>query len=141
MKIRKLTTSTIWASLGIIFVGICFYYFLLFPTKTATLAGSSAHWKAEDFVQITILDRGWHSTSVDELKVWWTGTSDEAPSEIRYQCVAPFGSETGHASGPFYPWTTGDATNQFYTNQSIKNGMDLTITWDGTTETMHLQKR
>jgi len=119
MKNRKPVTTPIWASLGLIFVGICFYYFLLFPTKTATLVGSSAHWKAEDFVEIITLDKGWHATSMDELKVWWTGTSEEAPLEVRHQNMAPFGSGTGHASGPFTPWKRG-ATDLFYTNQSIK---------------------
>ena len=140
MKSKKLATSTIWASLGFIFVGICLYCFLLHPAKTATLVGSSPHWKAEDFVEIVILDKGWHATSMDELKVWWTGTSDEAPSEVRCHISTLTGDGVVSANGPFSPWTT-DTTNRFYTNQDIKNGMDLTITWGGNTETMHLQKR
>ena len=140
MKNRKLATTTLWASLWFMFVGICLYYFLILPTRTATLVGSSVHWRAEDFVEIIILDNGWHATSMDELKVWWTGTSDEAPSEVRCQISTPTGEGVVSANGPFSPWAT-DNTNHFYTNQDIKNGMSLTITWDGNTENLYLQRR
>ena len=140
MKNRKLATTTLWASLWFMFVGICLYYFLILPTRTATLVGSSVHWRAEDFVEIIILDNGWHATSMDELKVWWTGTSDEAPSEVRCQISTPTGEGVVSANGPFSPWAT-DNTNHFYTNQDIKNGMSLTITRDGNTENLYLQRR
>jgi hypothetical protein len=139
MKSRKLAATTIWASLWFMFVGICLYYFLLFPAKTATLVGSSAHWKAEDFVEIIILDNGWHATSMDELKVWWTGTPD-GPSKVRCQITTPTGEGVVSANGPFNPWVM-DSAGFFLTGRDIKYGMSLTLTWDGSTETLRLQKR
>ena len=123
------------------FVGICLYYFLFFPVKTATLVGSSAHWKAEDFVEVQILDNGWHAISMDELKVWWTGTPGEA-TQVQYEIAGLHGTiAKGTESGPFYPWVTDNTNSSLVTNEQIKYGLFLTITWNGKSETVHLQRR
>ena len=140
MKIRKLATSTIWASVWFMFVAVCFCYFLLLPAKTVTLVGSSAHWKAEDVVHVQMLDRGWHETSRNEIKIWWTGTADEA-TQVQYKLTGLHGVVmTATEDGPFYPWVI-NLSNGISSDEEIKYGLFLTITWQGKTETLHLQKR
>ena len=103
MKIRKPIASTIGASVWFMFVAICLYYFLLFPAKTATLVGSSARWKAEDVVHVQMLDKGWHEMSLNELKVWWTGTAGEA-TQVEYELTGLHGMTTkGTELEPLYP--------------------------------------
>lgn len=70
MNNRKLATSTIWASVWFMFVAVYLYCFLLLPARNVTLVGSSVHWKAEDVVEVQMLDRGWHVFSMNELKMW-----------------------------------------------------------------------
>jgi hypothetical protein len=139
VKIKKLAASTIWASVWFMFVAVCLYCFLLFPARTATLVGSSAHWTAQDHVAIISLNNTWRTTSIDELKVWWTGTPD-GPSEVRCEIASPTGRGALSAKGPFAPWVMNGA-GFFSTSRDINSGMSLIITWQGKRETLHLQKR
>ena len=140
MRIRKLATSTIWASVWFMFIGICLYCFLLFPARSVTLVGSSAHWRAEDVVHVAMLDGGRHETSSNELKVWWAGTASEV-AQVQYVLTGLHGIVvTGTVAGPFHPWAM-NLTNGIYSDEQIKYGLFLTITWSGKTETLHLQKR
>lgn len=139
MKIRKLAASTVWASVWFMLIGTCLYCFLLFPMNAATLVGSSAHWRAEDMVHVGMLDRGWHETSLNELKVWWTGTAGEA-TQVQYVLTGLHGIVvTGTELGPFHPWAM-NLTNGIYSDEQIKYGLFLTITWSGNTEILHLHK-
>jgi len=136
---RKLASTTAWASVWFTFVAICLYCFWLLPARTATLMGSSAHWRAEDRVAIISLNNTWHTTSMDELKVWWTGTPD-GPSEVRCEITSPTGRGVVSAKGPFSPWVM-DGAGFFSTGRDINSGMSLIITWNGKTEVLRLQKR
>jgi len=142
MKNRKLVTTLIWASLGLIFIGVCLYYFLLFPTKTTTFTGSSAHWKAQYVVQVKKLDENYHMSSRGQLKIWWTDTSGDV-TEAEYRLVGLHSTEQASSfPGPFHPWVGGyTGSSEGLSNAAREHGYFLTITWDGNTETMHLQER
>lgn len=137
---KKLTAIVIWVSLSIIFVGICLYFFLLLPERTTTLTGSSVHWKAEDVVHVQKLDKDFRTSSFDELKVWWTGTPGEF-TDVQYELTGLHGMITkgNGASGPFNPWMTHN-TNILLSEPQLAYGLILTITWNGGTETLHLQR-
>jgi len=141
MKNGKLTASIIWASLCAIFIGVCLYFFLLLPAKTTTLVGSSAHWKAEDVVQVQKLDRDFHMSSFDELKVWWTGTPGEFTG-VQYEISGLHGTimKGNGASGTFNPWVT-RITDILLSESQLEYGLVLTLTWKGGTETLHLQRQ
>lgn len=140
MKNRKLTAKIIWASLWVTCVGICLYFFLLLPARTTTLVGSSAHWKAENVVRVQKLDKDWHTSSFDDLRVWWTGTPGEV-TEVQYELAGLHGMiRNGNTSGAFNPWVTHNM-NILFSEQQLKWGLVLTITWNGGTETIHLQRQ
>ena len=88
---------------------------------------------------MVMLDRGWHETSLNELKVWWTGTAGEA-TQVQYVLTGLHGIVvTGTELGPFHPWAM-NLTNGIYSDEQIKYGLFLTITWSGNTEILHLHK-
>jgi len=97
------------------------------------------HWKAENRAAIISLNNTWHTTSMDELKLWWTGTPD-GPSEVRCEITSPTGRGIVSAKGPFSPWVM-DSAGFFSTGRDINSGMSLIITWNGKSETLHLQRR
>lgn len=140
MKIRKLATSTIWASVWFMFVGACLYCFLLFPARTVTLVGSSAHWKAEDVVHVQMLDRGWHESALESLTLSWTG-ADGAAIDMQYQLAGLHGmiAERHFSGSP--PALMTDTRGTGMSGEEIKYGLFLTITWNGNSETLHLQRR
>jgi hypothetical protein len=87
-----------------------------------------------------MLDKGWHEMSLNELKVWWTGTAGEA-TQVQYELTGLHGMTTkGTELEPFYPWAM-NLTNGIYSDEEIKYGLFLTITWNGKSETLHLQKQ
>jgi len=137
---KKLTAIVIWASLWAIFAGVCLCFFLLFPARTTTLTGSSVHWKAEDVVHVQKLDKDFRTSSFDELKVWWTGTPGEF-TDVQYELTGLHGMITkgNGASGPFNPWVIHN-TNTLLSEPQLAYGLILTITWNGGTETLHLQR-
>jgi hypothetical protein len=139
MRNRKLAVFIILASVLFMVVATGLHYLLLLPTGTATLVGSCAHWKAEDSTEIILLNDSWHATSLDKLKVWWTGTPD-GPSAVRCEIISPTGRGAVSAKGPFNPWVM-DNAGFFSTGRDINSGMSLIITWNGKTETLHLQKQ
>jgi hypothetical protein len=140
VKNRKLTATIIWASLLVMFAVVCLYFFLLLPEKTTTLAGSSAHWKAEDVVHVQKLDRDFRTSSFDELKAWWTRTPGEV-TEVQFQLAGLHGMiEEGDESGSFNPWKIQN-TNALISEPQLEYGLVLTITWKGGTETIHLQRQ
>lgn len=125
----------------VVFVGICLYFYLHFPSKTATLTGSSAHWKAEDVVYVQKLDSNFRTASVSELKVWWTGTPCEF-NHVEYEISGLHGSimKGNGASGSFNPWVT-RLTDILLSEPQLEYGLVVTITLDGSTETIHLQRQ
>lgn len=91
-------------------------------------------------VQVQKLDKDWHESSFDELRVWWTGTPGEV-TEVQYQLTGLHGMITkGNASGPFNPWVTHN-TDVLVSEQQLKYGLVLAITWNGGTETLSLKRR
>ncbi len=139
MRKNRLTAVIIWVSLWVIFASVCLYYFLLLPVRTATLVGSSAHWKAEDIVQVQILDKGWHASSFDDLTMWWTGTPGGV-TDVKFQLAGLHGViEEGDESGPFNPWKIHN-TDVLISEPQLEYGLVLTITWKDGTETLHLQR-
>lgn len=141
MKIRKLAASTIWASVWFMFVAVCLYCFLLFPAKTVTLVGSSAHWKAENVVHVQKLDSNFRTSSVDELKVWWIGTPGDF-SGVQYEISGLHGTimKGNGASGSFNPWVI-HLTDILLSEPQLEYGLVVTITLNGSTETIHLQRQ
>lgn len=141
MKNRKLTATIISGSLWVIFAVVCLYFFLLLPERTTTLAGSSAHWKAEDVVHVQKLDKDFRTSSFDELKVWWTGTPGEF-TDVQYELTGLHGmiAKGNGASGSFNPWKIQN-TNTLISEPQLEYGLVLTITWRGGTETLHLQRQ
>ncbi|RIE17023.1 hypothetical protein [Candidatus Cryosericum septentrionale] len=141
MKNRKLAATIIWASLWVMFASVCLYFFLLLPARTTTLVGFSAHWKAEDIVRVQKLDKDWHESSFDELKIWWTGTSGDV-TEAQYQLTGLHGimEQASRILGPFHPWVSGyTGASEGLSDPERDWGFLLTITWKGGTETPHLQ--
>lgn len=135
------TAPVLWASLWVIFIGVCLYFFLLLPEKTTTLTGSSAHWKAENVVHVQKLDSNFRTSSVDELKIWWTGTPGDF-SSVQYEISGLHGTmmKGNGASGSFNPWVT-DLTDILLSEPQLEYGLVVTITLNGSTETIHLQRQ
>lgn len=146
MKIRKLAGSTIWASVWFMFVAACLYCFLLFPAKTETLVGSSAHWKAENVVHVQKLDSNFRTSSVDELTVWWMGPLSEFDSvqdEISgFEISGLHGTimKGNSAPGSSNPWVI-HLTDILLSEPQLEYGLVVTITLNGSTETIHLQRQ
>ncbi len=139
MKNRRLSATIIWVSLWVTVGSVCLYFFLLLPARIATLVGFSTHWKAEDVVHVQELDRDFHTSSFDELKVWWTGTPGQV-TDVQFQLAGLHGMiEEGHASGPFNPWKIQN-TNGPISEPELEYGLVLTITWKGGTETLSLER-
>lgn len=141
MKKRKRAATIMWASLWVIFIGACLYFFLRFPEKTTTLTGSSAHWKAEDVVYVQKLDTNFRTSSFDELKVWWLGTPGEF-SGVQYEISGLHGTiaKGNGASGSFNPWVT-HLTDILLSEPQLEYGLVVTITLNDSTETIHLQRQ
>ena len=138
---KKLTAIVIWVALSIIFVGICLYFFLLLPERTTTLVGSSAHWKAQCVVQVKKLGEDSHTSSRRQLKIWWTGTSDDVTG-AQYQLIGLHSTEQASSFlGPFHPWVSGyTGSSEGLSDAERDYGYFLTITWKDGTETLHLQR-
>jgi len=140
VKNRKLAATIIGAPLSLVLVGVCLYFFWLVPVRTTTLVASSANWKAQVIVHVQRLEKHWHGNSSEELTVSWTGTTGEE-IDAHYQLSGLDGTIAGGAcSGLLSPqWT--DTRGTSISDEEIKYGLFLTITWNGNAEILHLQKR
>jgi len=139
VKRNKLTAIVISVSLSVIFAGVCGYFFLLHPVRTTTFTGSSAHWNVKYVVQSKKLDKDFHMSSHTKFEVWWTGTPG-AVTETRYQLTGLHGAMADSTmNGSFNPWVN-YSMNALVSEQELKWGLRLTITWKGGTETLSLQR-
>jgi hypothetical protein len=142
MKKNGRTALFLWVSLWVIFIGACLYFFLLLPEKTTTLTGSSAHWKAENVVHVQKLDSNFRTSSVDELKVWWMGSTLGEFSGVQYEISGLHGTimKGNGASGSFNPWVI-HLTDILLSEPQLEYGLVVTITLNDSTETIHLQRQ
>ena len=146
MKENKRTALFLWVALWVTFLGACLYCFLLFPAKTVTLVGSSAHWKAENVVHVQKLDSNFRTSSFDELTVWWIGPLSEFDSvqdEISgFEISGLHGTimKGNSAPGSSNPWVI-HLTDILLSEPQLEYGLVVTITLNGSTETIHLQRQ
>lgn len=146
MKENKRTALFLWVALWVTFLGVCLYFFQLLPEKTTTLTGSSSHWKAENVVHVQKLDTNFRTSSVDELKVWWMGPLSEFDSvqdEISgFEISGLHGTimKGNSAPGSSNPWVI-HLTDILLSEPQLEYGLVVTITLNGSTETIHLQRQ